>query len=780
MSILERYQRAARLTAPKIAAETAGVAVDGYWLSATQYYFLSEKFDATLGRLIATPSIADAETGSIREVIPLQDLAELLSAHRGMPITEATLASAEFDMPDRVTLAVTLDGHEYLVDARQKRITLSRKSPGVPALYSPDGRFACIVRGFNLALRDLRTGSERALTTDGVEHNRYGQQSETGLAAVSMRKCPVPVGLWSPDSQWFLTHRIDEREVPEISLVQHAPPGGGRPLLHTFKYPFPGDPLPRATYVAIHVSSGRVVTFESVPDQIMVYSPFFWRTVWFTGENSAALVRMDRYFREVTLISLDLARGTTRALLSESVSDGYVDVHPMMSVTPNIRVLRKSREIIWFSERDGWGHLYLYDAESGALKNRITQGEWLVRDIVHVDESNRRILFLASGMQSEGDPVPRALCTIQFDGSGFEKLYAHSGDVFIAKAEPSGVDQHRPFRSSNAPSGVSPDGRKGIVRFAHVERGNRTMLVDLRRPGEGLLLASASPAPGEVVSRAFSALAADGVTPLHGTLFLPSDFNEHQRYPLIDYIYPGPHIVHKPQSFRSVDSSPARSLAELGFATIMIDTRGTPFRSRAFHQCGYGQLKEPQLADHVAVVGQLCSRFSFLDAERIGMVGHSAGGSATARALCDYGDVFKVGVSVCGEHDATWYTSMWSDKYRGPGDRSVWDEQWSGANCRNLSGKLLLISGDMDENVPVSQTLLLVDALVRANRDFDLLIVPNAGHMLMMDHPYVQRRIWDYFVRHLLGDTPPARFELTFEAHEVNRFMQSFWREIWQ
>jgi len=297
------------------------------------------------------------------------------------------------------------------------------------------------------------------------------------------------------------------------------------------------------------------------------------------------------------------------------------------------------------------------------------------------------------------------------------------------------------------------------------------------RTQRGFGVATALPAPNERLPQHFTALAADGLTLLHGTLFFPSDFNESRRYPLIDYIYPGPQVAHQPQSFRSVNSAPAMALAELGFITIMLDTRGVPTRSRAFHQVGYGSLLEPQLGDHAAVVRALCERHSFIDPDRIGMVGYSAGGAATARALLDYGDIFKVGVSVCGSHDARLLSAFMSDKYCGPPRRDGSAEQAPGAAAHKLKGSLLMMSSDVDPYVHVSNTLSLADALIRANRDFDLLIVPNEGHDMLLTSGYVQRRTWDYLIRHLLGETAPPTFEIKYEAHELARFEKVYWRE---
>ena len=541
------------------------------------------------------------------------------------------------------------------------------------------------------------------------------------------------MGLWSADSQWFLTHRIDERASPETTLIQHVPPGGGRPLVHSFKYTMPHDAVPMATYVAIHVATGRVVPFDDFPATVMAYSPFIRRTVWFGSDNSVWFIRFDRYSRRAQLVHFDLANGQGRVILEETVPTGYLELHPIGVGTPNVRTLVQSDEVIWFSERDGWGHLYLHDASTGKLKNRITQGEWLVRDIVRIDEQQRRLFFLAAGIDPDADPARRALCSVNLDGTGFELLLIHDdGDIFVVPAEPCGIDQDRPFRPSYAHVGLSPSMRFVLVRYASVRSGNRTEIVELSTR-TNFTIASASPRPGDVRPRHFSALAADGVTRLHGTMFLPPDFDERLNYALIDHIYPGPQILQQPQSFMSVNAAQSRVLAELGFVTIMLDSRRMAVGSRASHQIGYGgPWEEPQLADHAAVIRQLNKRFSFIDGKRIGVIGQSGGGTAVVRALCDYGDVFKVGVAACGVYDNRFYSTHWSDKYCGPADGNASNDRSLAAVAHKLTGKLLLISGDMDENVHLSQTLSLANSLILANRDFDLLIVPNAGHSVLM------------------------------------------------
>jgi len=776
-SIEQRYQRAARLTAPKHAGRSPTAGVDGYWLDESHFFFLAERFEPSLGRVLTIPSIVDSETERIAEVMPLDSVAMAISRSSDTAVDLKGLSSARFDMARKGVLAVSVLETDYLIDVAGQSVIEAKPSLPVAALYSPNGSYACWVKGCDLWLTERGSGEVRPLTTDGAPYRTYGQASESNLSALSYRRKPSPRGMWSPDSEWFLTHRIDERAVPSTAVIEHVPASGGRHLTHEYRCPVPGDPLPVATYVAIHVASGRRVEFDSLPAPVV--SPYvpFSQTAWFSESNSAWALRFDQRFKCAELIHLDLARGVGRIVLREEADCGYIDLQTLLHGPPNVQVLNSSEEVVWFSQVDGWGHLYLHDGATGALKNRITEGPWRVRDLVYVDEAHRKVLFLAGGLDPKVDRARRVLCSVNLDGSGLEVLLSHDGDVFVPPTLSNNCDQTRPHRFANAREGVCLSGRRCIVHSTNVERGNDSLVFDLKTLSR-TEITSVRAANNANRPIQFSALGADSATELHGVMFLPSDFDPTRRYPLIDYIYPGPHSMFRPQSFDSMGSALARTLAELGFITLMLDTRGMPIGSRAFHQAGYGAFLElePQLADHAAVVRQLCAKHSFIESGRIGMIGASAGGSATAMALLNYGDLFKVGVAVCGLYDATRYLSSVSDKYQGRHGLEK-SEPVHFALAHKLNGRLLLVSGDLDQNVPVTQTLLFVDALVRANRDFDLLVIPNEGHDVLQSSGYVQRRVWDYFVRNLLELEPPRQFSLEFDEHELSRAARVWWRE---
>jgi dipeptidyl aminopeptidase/acylaminoacyl peptidase len=778
-TIKRRYESALRQTGPKTAARTLSTTIDGYWLDDERLFFISEQIEDGSGHIVAVPSIANGATGKIDDIIQPTSLAALLSAHIGTPVNASSIALLQYDMPDKDTLAFSFEKHDYCFDISSQAISLSTKTWDIPASYSPDGRFACFVKGSNLWVRDRVTGNERCLTMDGAEHHAYGQSSETFLSALSYRDQPIPVGIWSADSRWFFTHRIDERELPELALVQNAPPDKTRPALHRYKYPLPGDALPVAVYLAIDVERGNVVTFDDVPTEITAFSSALrGRLAGFAGPDCVWFVRFDRYFKSAELIDCNLASGNTRLVIRETVEDGYIDLAVQAS-TPNVRYLYASKEVIWFSERDGWGHLYLYDSVSGQLKHQITRGTWVVRAIVHVDEQKRRLFFSASGVVDGVDPARRVLCSIGLNGEGFEIVLSHDGDISVTSDGQAAFERNRPHRLPSACLGVSPNGDFVVARYTSVVTGNSARIVDLST-GSCCTLVEASPEEGDPTARQFTALAADGNTLLYGTMFLPSSFSEARSYPLIDFVYPGPQVAMQPQAFADRGSAFARALAELGFITIMLDTRGTPVGSRAFRQASYPALMEPQLSDHAAVVRELQGRASFIDAGRAGIFGISGGGRAAVRALQNYGDVFSVAVAAAGDHDDDRYSALWSDKYRGAQKGREQNEPSNVELAEALTGKLFLIAGDMDQNVHVSQTLMLVDALVRANKDFDLLIVPNAGHSMMADIGYAQRRMWDYFVQHLRAEVPPPEFVVSFEEGETDRVTRAAKLELWR
>ena len=777
------YQRAAKFLAPRFTTLLSGSLIDGYWLDDNCYFFCVSEA-APDGAIVNRPKIANAGSGTITPVISEDNLANLISGHIGKPADRAALAAARFDMPEAEKLVATIGSDACHISLKgPDLIRIETLDSGI-ALYSSDGRYAAFLKDHAVWVRDRKTGRTWQLTPDGAPYYAYGVMPESGLSPLKGRKYPMPDGLWSPNSDWFVTHRLDERHLPESALLENVPVGGGRPTPHLFKVSSPDAELATAEFVAYHLPSGRSITADRRVE-IGIMPPFLYKQAWFVGE-SIYFLDWNRFSSEVTLIEMPLGGGACRTVFSEKAEDGWIDLNPKHTDFPNIRPLPSTNELIWYSDKDGHAHLYLYDLVSGTLKNRITQGKWMVRDIIYVDEDRRRILFSASGFEDQEDPAHRRLCRVDFDGSHFDILLAINGDIYPVECEISinadrtlNLLQANPFRSSYTPSSVSPSGDHVIVQSGSVDSATRTLLLDIDA-GRVTELARSNVAElwGAPKPQGFEVLAADGVTKLRGAMFLPTDFDPSKSYPLVDYIYPGPHVNWYVRRFPSWPGLDLQALAELGMVGVVFETRGMPNYSRSFHQVGHGGLLEPQLSDHVAVIEQLCQRHSFLNRSRIGIFGQSGGGYATARAMFDYPEIFKVGVSVCGNHDNRNYMAHWIDKY-GPRPGTLGrDTQSNIQAAHKLEGKLLLIHGEMDENVHPAHTLAVCQALIAAGKEFDQLIVPNAGHMLMLEVPYVFQRIANYFIRNLIGSEPPSGIKIDWTADEsvtaLHMAMRSF------
>jgi dipeptidyl aminopeptidase/acylaminoacyl peptidase len=432
-----------------------------------------------------------------------------------------------------------------------------------------------------------------------------------------------------------------------------------------------------------------------------------------------------------------------RDVLQETVPTFYESGNGRISW----KYLPASNEVIWFSERDNWGQLYLYDLKSGALKQPITSGEGNVTQLLRVDEQNRLVYFTAVGKERGRDPYFRHLYRVGMDGKRLQLLTPADADHEIS---------------------FSPSGKFFVDTFSRPERPGEADLYDesgklistLEKTDISRLLAAGWKPPMPIVVKA-----RDGATDLYGLLYRPTDFDPAKKYPIINHVYPGPQTG----SVGSRAFSPARgdsqALAELGFVVVEIDGMGTPWRSKKFHEAYFGDMGDNTLPDQIAGMKQLAAENAWIDLDRAGIWGHSGGGFATAAAMFKYPDFFKAGISESGNHDNRVYEDDWAEKWTGLLDAnddgtSNYDSQANQNFAKNLKGKLMLAHGGMDDNVPPTNTLLVVDALIKANKDFDLVWFPNSAHDYGAGNNYMTRRRWDFFVRNLLGAEPPAGYEL--------------------
>lgn len=615
---------------------------------------------------------------------------------------------------------------------RQKRIVLR----------SPDGKWEAFRRSYNLFVRSTETGQEIQLSHDGEMLYDYasslpGPTEITAIErAIAAQIDPGISGDWSPDSKKIMAYRIDQRKSGWFHQVKSVPDQGIRPTLYSFVYPLAGEPnVPAAEFHIFDVEKQTHVKVDADP-MPMLYYEYPPSVRWKKDSSSFSFIQRERGYKVARLRETDAATGKTRTIIEERCETG---VDPLTSYVhyledANEGTPLRGNQIIWSSQRDGWCHLYLYDWKTGELKNQITKGDWVVRGIERVDEQTRQIYFFASGREAGRDPYLRHLYKINFDGTGLFLLTPGHGEHSVT---------------------FSPCGRYIVDTYSRVDFAPVT---ELRRSSDGQLICELEKADIELLlaegwkwPQPFQAKARDDKTDIYGVLFRPMNFDPSKKYPIVECIYSGPQSFSTPKAFRPYYN--AQSVAELGFLVIMVDGLGMGGRSKAFHDYSYKNLGDGGLPDHIAAMRQLAEKYPYMDLSRVGVYGGSAGGYDAAHALLTHPEFYKVAVATSGNHDHRLDKAWWVELWMGYPIGEHYIEQSNVTLAHKLKGKLLLLHGDMDQNVHFCSTMSFADALIKANKDFDMLIVPNGQHGLAGD--YFDRKRWDYFVKHLLGVEPP-------------------------
>jgi len=739
------YARAEKFLGAQTAPLVLRASVRPNWLSGDRFWYRNQLADGSEFILV------DPARGVREPAFDQAGVAAALSAAEKKAFDAARLPFVSFVFsPDDKRISFIVGNRRYSCDLRGRGMTFEDLPPAAepadrrrlePEAGSPDGRLGVFIRNDNLWLRERETGKETQLTFDGIKD--YGYATDNAGWTRSDR----PVVAWSPDSRKIATFQQDQRGVGEMYLVETRV---GHPVLQAWKYPLPGDEkVTMIERVVIHLDGPRVVRLRMAPDQhrgsvaddIKADDGSMEDVAWSRDSRRLAFVSSSRDHKTAWFRVADPETGEVREVFEESARTFFESG----ANAPCWRFLPDSNEFIWFSEREAMGRLYLHDLDTGRLKNPITAGPGRVTDVVRLDEKNRRLIFVGLGGESGRDPYFRHLYSIGFDGQGLTLL------------TPEDMDHEFLF---------SPSGRYLIDTYSRPDVEPTTVL----RTAAGRLVLTLEKADisallqtGWTPPKPFTVKGRDGVTDLYGLMFLPSDFDANKKYPILNNIYPGPQSGSvSSRSFSASRRWDARAIAELGFVVVQIDGMGTPNRSKSFHDAYYGDMADNTLPDQVAGMKELGRRFPWIDLERAGIYGHSGGGFAACAAMFHYPDFFKVGVSQAGNHDQRGYEDDWGEKWHGllvrnPDGTSNYDSQANQNFAANLKGKLLIAHGTMDSNVPPYLTLLVVDALIKANKDFDLILLPNRGHGFGSE-PYMTRRRWDYFVKHLLGIEPPKEF----------------------
>jgi len=623
-----------------------------------------------------------------------------------------------------------------------------RGNRGIEVL-SPDRSKAAFIKDYNLWIRDTKTNEQKQLTTDGIKDFGYATDNAgwTSSDGAILR--------WSPDSKKIATFKQDQRNVGDMYL---ASTNVGHPTLRAWKYPLPGDKeIPMISRCVINVDDAKVIMFNIPPDphraslsDDISSSGTFDDIDWNPDGFEVAFLSTSRDHKQEKFRIANAVTGEVRDVFEETVTTQYESGQGAI----NWRYLPKTKEIIWYSERDDWGHLYLYDATTGKVKNQITKGNWVVTRMIKVDEKNRVIYFMACGTQLE-NPYFSQFYKIGFDGKNLTLLSPGAGthNISLSPSENYFIDSYS-----------KPD----VPPVSVLRDMNGKQIAELEKTDLSRLKAAGWKPPTP-----FSVKSADGKDDIYGIMFTPSNLDPNRKYPVVDYIYPGPQGGSVGNWGFSAGRGDHQALAELGFVVVLIEGTGNPDRSKSFHDKYWPDMSTNTLPDQVAGIRQLSQRYSYIDTTKVGIWGHSGGGFATAAAMFRYPDFFKVGISESGNHDNRNYEDDWGERYiglltKGPDGKDNYEAQANQTYAKNLKGKLMLAHGMMDNNVPPYNTMLVVDALTKANKDYDLVIFPNAGHGFGVDSPYMMRRRWDYFVKNLLGKEPPPNYKLETKTDPRN------------
>ncbi|TCD12677.1 S9 family peptidase [Pedobacter frigidisoli] len=633
----------------------------------------------------------------------------------------------------------------YLVDpaTKTKTPTTEYKSVSPPPRrarnneeLSPDGKKSILIKDYNLYVKDIATGKLTQLTTDGIKD--YGYATDNA----GWKHSDAPILRWSPDSKKITTFQQDQRNSKDMYLVST---NVGAPKLSAWKYPLPGDKeIATIRRVIIDVENPKIISLSIPPDQHrgtlsddISSSGTFDDIDWKADGSEVAFVSTSRDHKNEKFHIANAETGAVREVFEEIVKTQFESGQGAI----NWRYLAASKEIIWYSERDNWGHLYLYDATTGKVKNQITKGDWVVTRMVKVDEKTRTIYFMANGREKE-NPYFGHFYKIGFDGKNLTLLTPEVGNHAVT-ISPTGKYFIDSYSQPNVP------------QVAVLRSLDGKLITTLEKTDVSRLAATGWKAPTPV-----SVKAHDGKTDIYGLIFTPTKMDAGKKYPVIDYIYPGPQGGSVGSWSFSASRGDHQALAELGFIVVVIEGTSNPNRSKSFHDMTYGNMAENTLPDQITAIKQLSGKYP-IDTTKVGIWGHSGGGFATATAMFRYPDFFKVGISESGNHENRNYEDDWGERYNGLVENADYEAQANQNYAKNLKGKLMLVHGMMDDNVPPYNTLLVVEALEKANKSFDLVIFPNSAHGYGPYSPYMMRRRWDYFVQNLLGAQIPHDYQMT-------------------
>jgi dipeptidyl aminopeptidase/acylaminoacyl peptidase len=722
------YERANALRA-RYEALVANVAGPAAWIGSTTRFWYRT---ATRGSVEFM--MFDAALRQKRAAFDHEKLAAGLTRATGTSYTASRLPFPTIAFSDdEMTIDVAVDGTSWRCDLDEyacRKAEPRRREDNRTTRLSPDKKREALIVNYNIAVRDAGTNKATALSADGSEGNAYE------LSSI----------VWSPDSTKIAAYRVKPGYRREVHYVESSPEDQLQPKHSSIRYAKPGDVLDVEQPVIFDVASGRQIAIDN---SLFPNAYAMSRLAWRKDSRAITFEYNQRGHQVYRVIEVDAASGKTRAIISEEPKTFFNYRTANGSQSDSGKKYRfdvaDGKEVIWMSERDGWNHLYLIDGATGAVKNRITSGDWPVRAVLHVDEARRQIWFSASGMYPGKDPYFLYYYRINFDGSGLTRLGAEG--------------------EANHQIAVSDDHRYIVDLYSRIDTAP---VLELRRLADGAVVTELARGDISALVRAgwrapevFTTAGRDGATDIWGVIVRPTNFDPSRTYPVIENIYAGPQGSFVPKSFAAFNQMMAQ--AELGFVVVQIDGMGTSNRSKAFHDVAWKNLGDAGFPDRIAWHKAVAAKYPWYDISRVGIYGTSAGGQNSLGGLLFHPELYKVAVSAAGCHDNRMDKIWWNEQWMGWPLGPEYSASSNVDNASRLQGHVLLVVGEMDTNVDPSSTMQVVNQLIKHDKDFDLLFIPGAGHGA--GGAYGEHKRFDYFVRHLLGVTPP---EWTKRDHKAS------------
>ena len=607
---------------------------------------------------------------------------------------------------------------ESLLKEEEKRPDRWRRREEAPVpVVSPDKKWEAYVKDNNLYLSPVRDEKEKdkpkeeiALTMDGTANLRYDGWSI----------------IWSPDSRKLATVKVRDVQERRIPLIESSPSSQKQPILQWRNYAKPGDVLPVYLPVLFDVEARKQMALNVTPYENQFYLNL---TGWREDSRAFTFEFNQRGHQRYVIGEVSAADGSIRHLVDEQTKT-------FIYYYNNYRYdLDDGKELLWISERDGWRHLYLIDGTSGQVKQQVTKGEWVVRQVDYVDETNRVVYFTASGFNKGEDPYNLHYCRINLDGTGFTDMTPENGN-------------HRVTFSADRSYFTDVYSRPDLPPVSQLKRtSDASVVAGLQRCDVSALQAESWQMP-----EVFCAKGRDGQTDIWGNIYRPMHFDASKSYPVVEFIYAGPHDSHVDKDFKPAHHLVSK-LVELGFIVVSIDGMGTSNRSKAFHDVCWKNLKDAGFPDRIAWMKAAGAKYKYMDLNRVGIYGWSAGGQNAMAALLFHNDFYKVAVALCGCHDNRMDKIWWNEQWMGYPIDASYSTSSNVDNAYRLKGKLLLINGELDDNVDPASTLQVVSALMKANKNFEQLYLPGKTHSL--GGPFEMHKMHDFFVKNLLGQEPP-------------------------